>query len=185
LLVEKSFEAITVQDIAQRATVNRATFYAHFQDKYVLLDELTREWIAKSLRAKLPADAEYNIGNLKILVQTVCEFLEQLRTHCAPSNRSQFDSLVELQVKRQVYATLLRWLEENGSSAARYREQAELNATMTSWAIYGAAKRWSEGERKQSAGDFAQRTLPSIIAGLEAQTPQPNKARTNHVNLIS
>ena len=33
LLAEKNFESITVQDIAERATVNRATFYAHFSDR--------------------------------------------------------------------------------------------------------------------------------------------------------
>lgn len=30
LLTEKSFEEITVHDIAERSTVNRATFYDHF-----------------------------------------------------------------------------------------------------------------------------------------------------------
>src|SRR5579862_7529252 len=43
LLKEKSFESISVQDIAERATVNRATFYAHFQDKFALLDALIRD----------------------------------------------------------------------------------------------------------------------------------------------
>src|ERR1700690_1925078 len=33
VLKEKGFQTITVQDIAQRAGVNRATFYAHFEDK--------------------------------------------------------------------------------------------------------------------------------------------------------
>ncbi|EAT58261.1 TetR/AcrR family transcriptional regulator [Chlorobium ferrooxidans] len=37
LIVEKGYEAITVQDILDRADVGRSTFYAHYQDKDELL----------------------------------------------------------------------------------------------------------------------------------------------------
>lgn len=37
LMSEKPFEKITVVDICERAMVHRATFYAHFADKYELL----------------------------------------------------------------------------------------------------------------------------------------------------
>ena len=43
LLAEKTFHRISVQDIAERATVNRATFYAHFEDKFALMDQLIRD----------------------------------------------------------------------------------------------------------------------------------------------
>ncbi|GIM45770.1 TetR family transcriptional regulator [Collibacillus ludicampi] len=39
LMCEKGYDAITVQDIAQRATLNRATFYLHFRDKEDLLQQ--------------------------------------------------------------------------------------------------------------------------------------------------
>lgn len=37
LMIEKGYEATTVQDIIDRANVGRATFYAHFADKQTLL----------------------------------------------------------------------------------------------------------------------------------------------------
>lgn len=43
LLLEKPLESITVRDIAGRATVNRATFYLHYVDKYDLVWQALRE----------------------------------------------------------------------------------------------------------------------------------------------
>ena len=37
LILEKSYEAVTVQDVIDRADVGRSTFYAHFTDKHDLL----------------------------------------------------------------------------------------------------------------------------------------------------
>jgi AcrR family transcriptional regulator len=39
LTIEKGFAAVTVQDIADRAMINRATFYRHYLDKYDLLGQ--------------------------------------------------------------------------------------------------------------------------------------------------
>ena len=43
LLAEKTFEEITVHDIAERSMVNRATFYDHFPDKFALLEDIIAE----------------------------------------------------------------------------------------------------------------------------------------------
>ena len=40
LVIEKGFDAITVGDIAERAMINRATFYRHYQDKYDLVAKI-------------------------------------------------------------------------------------------------------------------------------------------------
>lgn len=40
LMNEKNFDEITIQDIADRANLNRGTIYLHYQDKYDLLDKL-------------------------------------------------------------------------------------------------------------------------------------------------
>ena len=40
LLLEKDISRITVRDVAERADVNRGTFYAHYGDVYDLLHQL-------------------------------------------------------------------------------------------------------------------------------------------------
>lgn len=175
LVAEKTFEEITVQDITERATVNRATFYAHFEDKYVLAQEALHEWVKNALAKNLPPDAKFSPANLQLLIQTLCEFLVNLHSHCATSNRKQFDSLLEEQVKQQIYDMLLRWLREIHPPRSANPAQMELQATMSSWAMYGAALRWSNGDRKQSAEQFARSALPMFLAGME--TPALSTAR--------
>lgn len=44
-LSERSFEEITVRDICERAMVHRTTFYAHYADKYDLLEQGMRQMV--------------------------------------------------------------------------------------------------------------------------------------------
>jgi len=43
LIAERGYEKITVQDITERATINRATFYLHYSDKLDLFYQSTKE----------------------------------------------------------------------------------------------------------------------------------------------
>ncbi|EKQ58003.1 TetR family transcriptional regulator, partial [Clostridium sp. Maddingley MBC34-26] len=43
LLSQKDFNKITVQDILDRALINRSTFYKHYTDKYQLAETLCNE----------------------------------------------------------------------------------------------------------------------------------------------
>lgn len=47
LLKEKRFADITVQDIADRAQISRSTFYDHYTDKYLLLENLYLETVER------------------------------------------------------------------------------------------------------------------------------------------
>ncbi|WKA60218.1 TetR/AcrR family transcriptional regulator [Planococcus shenhongbingii] len=43
LIEEKGFESITVKDLTMKARINRGTFYAHYQDKFDLMNKCEKE----------------------------------------------------------------------------------------------------------------------------------------------
>jgi len=58
LVQEKhTIHSISIQEIAMRATVNRATFYAHFEDKYALFVDWSREKFQRGLVCQFPASS--------------------------------------------------------------------------------------------------------------------------------
>ena len=80
IMTEKSFDDITVQDIAARATVNRATFYAHFVDKYALVDELIREGFTQMLQQRMATPAGSTEEHLRRLLLAVCDYWTALHS---------------------------------------------------------------------------------------------------------
>ena len=178
LMAEKSFESITVQDIAERAMVNRVTFYAHFNDKYALLEHLMRAIFQKKLRARLPEGAPFNPDNLVGVIQVVAENLDEIQSHCPPP-RGQMDTLMEKQIKAEVDEVLRCWLEEAPARRLAGQPTPEQAATIASWAIYGAAVQWSQKVRREPAGDFARQVLPLILAGLQPLAHLAEPARLN------
>lgn len=49
LIEEKGFDAVTVGDIAERAMVNRATFYRYYPDKYTLVTGIFEEAVKRMM----------------------------------------------------------------------------------------------------------------------------------------
>src|SRR5262245_8596218 len=47
LSANRGFDKVTVGDIVERAKINRATFYRHYQDKYALVEEIFQEAIER------------------------------------------------------------------------------------------------------------------------------------------
>lgn len=50
LIKEKPMEKITVREIAERAEINKTTFYAHYETVYDLVDQLEQEAVAEILK---------------------------------------------------------------------------------------------------------------------------------------
>jgi len=166
LLAEHDFQSISVQDITARAGVNRATFYAHFSDKYALLDYSIRQAFRQEIQSRLLNSCEFNLENLRMLILAVCEFLDQLGARCAPVQR-QFEPLVETQVKSQLHELILAWLEQINANRSDHPASAETAATAASWAIYGLAAQWKRSlEKKQTAEAYASEVLPLVAANL-------------------
>lgn len=160
---EKGFQAVSVQDIAERAGVNRATFYAHFEDKYALLDHSIRQGFRQELEKRTLSACHFSVENLRALIITVCEFTSNISGHCNPP-QGQFESLIETQVKTQIYELLMAWLKETKSSIP-----SETAATAASWAIYGLAQQWSHNKNHLPADIFADEVLPIVTANLSIE----------------
>jgi AcrR family transcriptional regulator len=167
LLPEKGFQSLTVQDITDKAEINRATFYAHFADKYALLDESIRQTFSQELEKRTLNACHYTDENLRMLIVTVCEFVSHAHTHCKTA-QPQFESLVETQVKKQLQELLQMWLEKEETNV-----EARTAATAASWAIYGLVLQWShekEAERPP-AEQFADQVFPLIAPNLNLKQP--------------
>jgi AcrR family transcriptional regulator len=165
LIQEKSFQDITVQDIAERATVNRATFYAHFEDKYALLDTCMREQFHQMLAHRLPDNATLQPAALRILVATTCEFLALVQHDCSPADQ-QFDPLLETVLQGELYIVLVGWLKR-ASALRRQQVPIETTATVVSWAIFGGANAWSRSDRRRPIAEIADQIIAVITQGLE------------------
>ena len=82
MMEEDSIEKISVIDLCSKAMVNRATFYAHFEDKYHLLsyaleelkDELYEQF-TKNSKATTPSET------LRLVISMAVEFFNEEKGH--------------------------------------------------------------------------------------------------------
>jgi AcrR family transcriptional regulator len=77
LLQEKPYEKITVTDIAQRADLNRSTFYAHDPDVQGLIEEIEEEIINRSMQLLSEVTCQNIFQDPKIFLQILVQPVEE------------------------------------------------------------------------------------------------------------
>ena len=104
LLNQRNFNHITVHDLCAAALISRATFYAHFRDKYDLLGYLLSE-----IKERIVKDV-YRYDELEEAVnQFICEnkklishILKDANSETLTLIRRFMSSIVELAIKRKI-----------------------------------------------------------------------------------
>ncbi|CAM3504376.1 MULTISPECIES: TetR/AcrR family transcriptional regulator [Saccharibacillus] len=151
LLHHKDFNQITVLDVAREATVNRATFYAHFQDKYALL----QSYLQFAFDAYVPERIDPRGGLTEDAVRRMIVSLCDYHRDCARCVK-RYDSialLMEEDIRAQLEKFVLRMLlpgEGEPSALDAADESLRTEATMIGWSIYGLTYRWHrEGQRER------------------------------------
>lgn len=161
LLQERSFEGITVNAIAERAMVNRATFYDHFADKYDLFRQVAERRFLEQLQKNTEKEDARAVPLVESLIVTISQFLAGLNDLCGPSPMHELPP-----VDQFVTGVLAETLLPACGDAKRANSEPSplLIAEIASWAIYGAARHWSMQVNREPIRVYAQRVAPNVVA---------------------
>jgi AcrR family transcriptional regulator len=147
LLIRKDFEEISVQEITDEATLNRATFYLHFQDKGTLLQAMTEARFRELIDRRGISFTNCE-GALRAIALGVCDYLTET-TKC-PVHGSLLP--LESSIIPVVESMFKEGLERHALAPGI---DAGLVATTAAWAVYGAARKWFQTADRIPAEEMA------------------------------
>jgi AcrR family transcriptional regulator len=170
LMQSKSFDEISVQDITEAATVNRATFYDHYNDKFALLEALVAGGFHELLDAR---HLRYEAGcpsALQAIVLATCDFLAQAHARGECDRQTSFEPLMDAAITKAIRRLLVEGLQK-----AKHPLSAcpELVAAAASAAICGAVKHWFSLPGRPAAKVVAPQIVELILPMLREESPIP------------
>lgn len=114
-LQEKSFEAVSIADITSRATVNRATFYSHYPDKFALLEDMIRGQVRECVLGGDPLEGHAPRALLRAVGTRVFDFAAR---HGECKLDSGSETIFVRSIARELQSVLGAYLSEASSVVA-------------------------------------------------------------------
>lgn len=143
LMSEKSFSAITITEIVERANYNRGTFYTHYENKEGLLDEVISELIDELIESFRAPYGDLDVFRVDELTANSVKIFEHIHERAAVYT-VLFQSDVLPVIKEKMFGAIKRLsseeLEQETESINR-----ELMMVYSIHALMGLVFHWIEG----------------------------------------
>ena len=149
----KDFNEVTISEIAERAGINRKTFYLHYRDKHALLDEAIDSLLGELTEASRrlvethgPLDPNVPPPSIRWLLEHLAERPVLYRRLFGPNGVSHFT----MRLQSLYYEGFLRLWNDLGYTAAPGTPPVEFRATFASAATQRIAAWWLLSDSKES-----------------------------------
>jgi len=179
LLHTRRFDEILVQDVTDAATLNRATFYDHYTDKFALFDAMVASDFHQLLQQRNVRFDGTCTSALPAIILAVCDYLQRIhanRANCA--RQGSFTSLLDAAITRAIQIVVLDGLL---GRAPRTAVSPEILASTISWAIYGAAREWFHTPKRRPAEEVVP-SLARLILPLMNESSRPRRSSRSRMS---
>jgi AcrR family transcriptional regulator len=181
LILEKGYDAVTVQDITNRGDMRRATFYLHYRDKDDLLFH-TLTGIYDDLVSQIETLSAQNQhdGKAKALILAAFRHAEENGDLYRVILSGQGAVIVEKRIKEYIAAYIARQIEPP-PTGCEPPVPVEVVANYVAGALLSLILWWLEGNRPYPAEYMAELACRMSMAGLvevrEGNTAEPGSSR--------
>lgn len=180
IIKEKGFESITVKEITERATLNKATFYLHYKDKEELLVKSTNQLIeelAEDIGFPTVSATEFTPTFMTELLTIVFKHFD--------SNADFYDVILNSIGTPPVIAAIQNPLEQlarqwyqhlSNHNTIPLVDPSMLLRFFSSGCI-GLVQQWLHQPQRQPAEEMAEKFIHLIVGGIyhSAGLPIPDK----------
>jgi AcrR family transcriptional regulator len=166
LISECGYEPITIQDITDRATLNRATFYLHYRDKNDLLlsvfDELINEIVPAPSGEFEPEHPEWATPDIERIFDHIAEYAGFYRVMLGEEGAPFFAA----RVREYIEGLGMSWLQYLQPDKDNASVPLEIAINFIGAAYLGVITWWLNNGRPHSSKYMADRLMCLTVQGL-------------------
>lgn len=157
----KDFSAITVKDISKTASINRATFYSHFLDKYDLLEKVVNQKLLLNLGCEHTKAGLSLEDTLLQLFNSLTRFETYIDSYCTGHEEIEtVDSIVHQQLTRIL-------LEKINDTKGKLSQSSTVKlARLMTHALVGMSRDYKDTAKTESPEEYIAPLIPYILCGI-------------------
>jgi AcrR family transcriptional regulator len=156
LLEKKDISQISIKEICEDADINRATFYAHYNDQFDLLKKIEDELLDNINAHIAEFDPINNDKNAVLLAEKIFEYLKENAKLCKLLLNEHGDFSFQKKVMMLVYDIIIAEITDNNKIT---KEDAEYVYSFTITGCVGIVQKWLDEDMKKSPHYMAEMVI--------------------------